>query len=67
MKPTSFVIAAIVDPLFLTFRKDGMKILQIKGRTMPKRAVDGKFKDLDVDTVYFPDDPSKTATRPRKR
>lgn len=67
MKPTSFVIAAIVDPLFLTFHKEGMRIAEINGRTMPKRNVDGKWKDLDVDTVYtWPAGAKPTATREKR-
>jgi len=52
MKPTSFIISAIVDPLYLTFSKEGMRVLEIDGRTMPKRLVNGKWKDLDALTVY---------------
>jgi len=52
MKPTSFIIAAIVDPLLFTFDKNGMKILEISGRTMPKQLISGKWKDLDANTVY---------------
>lgn len=54
MKPTSFVIAAIVDPLLFIYEKDGgkIRIAEIQGRTMPKRNVNGKWKDLDADTVY---------------
>lgn len=53
MKPTSFIIAAIVNPLFITFQKEGFHVIEIVGRTMPKKQVDGKWKDLDADTVYF--------------
>lgn len=52
MKPTSFVIAALVDPLLFTFTADGTRVLELDGRTIPKRADGGKFKDLDVITVY---------------
>jgi hypothetical protein len=52
MKPTSIIIAAIVDPLFITFRKDTFQVDEIVGRTMPKKQVDGRWKDLDADTVF---------------
>ncbi len=52
MKPTSIVIAAIVDPLIFTFYKDGSKLYELKGRAVPKRNVDGKWKDLDADIVF---------------
>jgi hypothetical protein len=52
MKPSSFVIAALVDPLIFTFDKDGKHLLELVGRTLPKQKVDGKWKDLDADIVY---------------
>lgn len=58
MKPTSFVIAALVDPLILTFQKDNTRLLQLSGRTMAKKKVDSKWKDLDADIVYhYSDNP----------
>jgi hypothetical protein len=53
MKPSSFLIAAIVDPVFFTLRKDDFRTMEVLGRTLPKRRVDEKWKDLDGDTVYF--------------
>lgn len=52
MKASSFIIAAIVDPLYFTFDAATKKILWIKGRTLPKQLVDGKWKDLDAELVY---------------
>ena len=52
MKPTSFIIAAIVDPLYFTFTADGKTLLEVKGRTLPKVMKDGKWQDVDVDGVY---------------
>jgi hypothetical protein len=52
MKPTSFVIAALVDPLFFTYSKDGKRTLEIVGRIVPKALVDGKSKDVDADLVF---------------
>jgi len=52
MKPTSFVIAALVDPLHFTFAADGSRLLELNGRVIPKREEGGKFKDLDAITVY---------------
>jgi len=53
MKPSSFFIAALVDPLYLTFSPDGQKLLAIKGRTRPKIKKNGKWKDLDAETLYL--------------
>lgn len=52
MKPTSFIIAALVDPLEMKFTADGSKLLEMKGRVAPKRKVGDSFKDLDADVVY---------------
>lgn len=52
MKPSSFIIAALVDPLHFYFSKDGKHLLEIHGRTLLKRNVSGKWKDLDAVTVY---------------
>lgn len=52
MKPSSFVIAAIVDPLYFTFLKDEWKLAELVGRTIPKQKRDGKWKDLDADILY---------------
>ena len=37
MKPSSFIIAAIVDPLNFTFLKDTRQIAELVGRTTPKQ------------------------------
>jgi hypothetical protein len=52
MEPTSFIIAALVDPLLFTFYKEDMKLLEIIGRTLPKRKDGEKWKDLDADIWY---------------
>ncbi len=57
MKPVSFIIAAIVDPLYLTFTKSDFKVIEINGRTIPKRKDGDKWKDLDADTVFHYDAP----------
>lgn len=52
MKPSSFLIAAIVKPLHFYFEPDGSKLMQIEGRVPPKRADGSHFKDLDARSVY---------------
>ena len=52
MKPTSIFIASLVDPLIFRFDKAGTKVLSIIGRTLPKQLIDGKWKDLDAESVY---------------
>ncbi len=52
MKPSSMMIAAVVDPLLFTFSADGKRLLELEGRTNVKVMIDGKFKDFDGYTVY---------------
>lgn len=53
MKPTSFVIAALVDPLVFVMTKDGSRLLELRGRLLPKRLrADGKWADQDYEAVY---------------
>jgi hypothetical protein len=53
MKPTSFVIAAIVKPLYFYYDKNNSDMLvMFKGRTIPKLKDGNDYKDLDAETVY---------------
>ncbi len=52
MKPTSFIIAAIVDPIYFTLPLDGSRLEEMKGRTLPMIERDGKLRDLDAWIVY---------------
>ena len=53
MSPASFVIAALVDPLYFTMEKDGAhRVLQYDGRTTPKLREGNKWTDLDAVTVF---------------
>ena len=52
MKPSSFVIAALVNPMEMTFNADGTKLIEMKGRVPPKQKVGDTYKDLDAEVVY---------------
>ncbi len=52
LKPSNFLISALVDPLFFEMRPDGSALETMTGRTLPKREVGGRFKDLDAYIVY---------------
>ncbi|MFZ4403392.1 MAG: hypothetical protein ACOYOK_04760 [Pseudobdellovibrionaceae bacterium] len=52
MKPTSFVIAQIVDPLYFWYTVDGSELLELNGRVPPKTAKGDSWKDLDAEVVY---------------
>jgi hypothetical protein len=49
MKPTSIVIAAIVNPLLFKMEKDGEhRVLEVDGRVTPKKKEGDSWKDLDA-------------------
>lgn len=52
MKPSSFIIAAIVKPVIFTFPENGEHILEMNGRVAPKQKSGDKWKDLDAEVVY---------------
>lgn len=52
MKPSSFFVAAIVNPLFLHFDPKTKNLTEIYGRTAPKLLVGKDWKDLDAHTIY---------------
>ena len=53
MKPSAFLIAALVSPLHFYMSPDGKELYEIKGRTTVKRDKGaGRFGDLDADIIY---------------
>ena len=52
MKPTSFVIAALVKPVFFKISEDGSMLMEMNGRVAPKKADGNSWKDLDAEIVY---------------
>ncbi len=52
MKPSSFIISALVNPLHFYVTPDGSSLLEIHGRTTVKRDVNGRLKDLDAIITY---------------
>lgn len=52
MRPSSFVISALVDPLHFYMQPDGSNLDRLEGRTPLKLKEGEKFKDLDALTVY---------------
>ncbi len=52
MKPTSLIISALVDPIHFILSKDKKEIIEIIGRTLPKKEVGGKLQDLDPEILY---------------
>ena len=57
MQPTSWVISALVSPLYFTVEKSPPhRVLQYVGRTTPKQLEGSRWKDLDAITVFdWPD------------
>lgn len=56
MKPTSFVIAAIVDPLIFHFDMETKHLAYQKGRVAPKLAKGSSWKDVDAESYYVMSD-----------
>ncbi len=52
MKPSSFLISALVNPLYFFMGKDGRSLDSMTGRVLPKLEVGGKLQDLDAEIVY---------------
>lgn len=65
LRPQSFLVAAIVDPILMTFSADGSEIHEVRGRTVPLRKVGDRWKPSVVDAVYRRLAPSPPLARPR--
>ncbi len=52
MRPSNFLISALVDPLHFYVKADGTALMELRGRTLVRRQVGSAFKDLDAVTVY---------------
>lgn len=53
MKASSFIIAALVDPLIFRYAEKGRRLVSYEGRVSPKKGnPKSGFKDLDADVVY---------------
>ncbi|MCB0421469.1 MAG: hypothetical protein KDD61_10770 [Bdellovibrionales bacterium] len=52
MKPSSFIISALVDPVYFTFDESSKELRSYVGRVKPKKKVNNSWKDLDAEVVY---------------
>ena len=52
MKPTSTLLSAVVRPVYFTVTSDGSKILELKGRMLPKRKAGSRWEDVDGEAVF---------------
>lgn len=52
MKPSSFIIAALVNPMRFYFSPDGKRLVEFHGRTQGKKKSGNSWKDMDAVTVY---------------
>ncbi|WP_413578674.1 hypothetical protein ACLVWU_09110 [Bdellovibrio sp. HCB290] len=52
MKPTSFIIAALVDPVHFWYSDKDKTLRVLKGRVPVKQMKNGKWSDLDAEVVY---------------
>jgi hypothetical protein len=52
MKPSSFVIGLIVDPLYFTFESATGRLVRMEGRVPPKVRAGGSWDDFDARVEY---------------
>lgn len=52
MKPSSFIIAALVKPVIFKFAADGSRLIELNGRVPPKTKSGDTYKDLDAEVTY---------------
>jgi hypothetical protein len=52
MSPTSTFVSAVVRPTYFTLSPDGSRILEIKGRMLPKLKVGSRWIDFDGEAVF---------------
>jgi hypothetical protein len=52
MEPSSFFVSLLVKPIHMIFDTDGTRLLEMSGRTVPKRKAGNDWHDLDADIVY---------------
>lgn len=52
LKPSSFIIAALVNPIHLWFSQDGQRLIELSGRVAPKVKSGDSWNALDADVKY---------------
>lgn len=53
MSPVSIIVSAVVRPTYFTVTPDGARILEIRGRMLPKLRVGERWVDFDGDAVFI--------------
>lgn len=65
MRPSNFFYRALVDPVYFTFSRDGRRVYQVRGRTIPLHREGNEWKPTQVVGIYRP--VSKEATEMLER
>ena len=52
MKPSSFLVALVVDPLYFTFETATGKLVRLEGRVPPKVRDGDAWRDFDARVEY---------------
>jgi hypothetical protein len=52
MKPSNFVIAALVKPVRMVYERESKRLVDYSGRVLPKKQAGGKWEPLDADGSY---------------
>lgn len=52
MKPTNTLISSVVRPVYFVVKADGSRIIELKGRMLPKRKVGTYWEDFEGEAVF---------------
>lgn len=52
MKPYNIFISSFVSPIYFVVKADGSRIMQLKGRMLPKRKIGTHWEDFDGEAVF---------------
>lgn len=53
MKPGNTLISSVVRPVYFVVAPDGSRILELKGRMLPKRKVGSRWEDFEGEAVFM--------------
>ena len=53
MKPSSTLVSSVVRPVYFVVAADGSRILELKGRMLPKRKIGSRWEDFEGEAVFI--------------
>lgn len=52
MKPVNTLVSSLVRPVYFVVEPDGSRIIELKGRMLPKRKVNDRWEDFEGEAVF---------------